>query len=114
MLGSGRGERGYAIVPVSTSSTSARTNAKKGLEPIASVTQGGGCVRTASQIMFLLLNETNEKCQSSVFREGGYGPGSFHLGFRCVLIKIYLGKLVKLCPERFAVMDYTSFRGTRS
>jgi hypothetical protein len=74
MLGSGRGERGYAIVPVSTSSTSAQTNAKKELEPIASVTQGGGCVRTASQIMFLMPNETNEKCQSVSLSGGGVWP----------------------------------------
>jgi hypothetical protein len=28
----------------------------------------------------------------SVFREGGFGPCSFHFGFRSVLIKIYISK----------------------
>jgi hypothetical protein len=41
----------------------------------------------------------------SVFQEGGYGPRSFHLGFRCVLIKIYLGK-----PYIVRKISFSSFR----
>ena len=41
----------------------------------------------------------------SVFREGGFGPHSFHFGFRSVLIKIYLGKPLLLERSRFALPE---------
>ncbi len=57
--GQGQGRRG-------------RHGRRRQLEPIASVAQGGGCARTASQIIFLMPNETSEKCQSvSLFWGGG-------------------------------------------
>jgi hypothetical protein len=45
------------------------------------------------------------------FRRGGFGPRSFHLGFRSVLIKIYLGKPYMLKRSRKQEYDYKGSGG---
>jgi hypothetical protein len=39
-----------------------------------------------------MMKKRTIRCPSVSLLGGGFGPRNFHLGFLCVLIKIYLGK----------------------
>jgi hypothetical protein len=90
--GNGRVELSFVMQTSSTSSISARENVASASELIAPVIHRSGSAATASQIISLMLNERNEKCQSVSLLGGGGRPMQLVLRFCVFMLKFYIGK----------------------